>query len=97
VVTARLLGVIEAEQTSKEGTKRNDRLIATSVCSRDYSRYGSLDDVGDAVLRQIEHFFVSYNEMDGVKFSVLGRRGPAHARKLIEAGSAAFERNSAGA
>jgi inorganic pyrophosphatase len=93
VVGARLLGVIEAEQTSKEeGTQRNDRLIAVPSCSGEHDAYKSIEDVGEVLLRQIEHFFVSYNVIEGNQFSVLGRRGPERAEELIERGIAAFKR-----
>jgi inorganic pyrophosphatase len=91
LVPTRLLGVIEAEQTSEEGTERNDRLIGVAACSRDHAEDRSLKEVGDGLLQQIEHFFASYNAFDGKKFKVLGRHDAQHAHKLIEQGIAAFK------
>jgi CHAD domain-containing protein len=44
----------------------------------------SINDIGEQVLREIEHFFVSYNEMEGRHFKCLGRRGGSHALALVE-------------
>jgi hypothetical protein len=33
---------------------------------------------------EIEHFFVSYNEIRGKRFHPIGRHGPKRAKKLIE-------------
>jgi inorganic pyrophosphatase len=35
---------------------------------------------------EIEHFFISYNEMKGKHFKPLGRYGPKRAKKSIAAG-----------
>src|SRR4051812_24026807 len=37
IVTTRLIGVLEAEQTEKKKTVRNDRLIAVAESAHDYS------------------------------------------------------------
>lgn len=85
LVRCRLLGVIEAEQTEKNGkTERNDRLIAVAANSRTHGHLQSLGDLNDALVGEIEHFFVSYNAAKGKKFKPLGRSGPKHARKLAE-------------
>jgi inorganic pyrophosphatase len=82
-VSCRLLGVIEAKQTLKGKTERNDRLIAVSADSRTHEKLKNLSDLGPVVLDEIEHFFVSYNEMKGKKFKPLRRLGPVAARKLV--------------
>lgn len=84
VVPTRLLGVLEAEQTEKGKTERNDRLIAVAAGSRDYSDAKSLDDLNSNMLKEIEQFFITYNKEKGKKFRVLGMRGPKHALKLVK-------------
>jgi inorganic pyrophosphatase len=79
LVRSRLLGVIEAEQTEKGETNRNDRLIA--VASN--SDLKSISDMNPELLDEIEHFFVSYNKAKGKKFKPLGRYGPERAGKLV--------------
>jgi inorganic pyrophosphatase len=84
LVHARLLGVIEAEQTEKGDTNRNDRLIAVASKSRTNSDLKSLDDLNPELLEEIEHFFISYNTIKGKKFKPLGRFGPERAKKLVK-------------
>jgi inorganic pyrophosphatase len=87
LVPARLIGVIEAEQTERDGdTGRNDRLIAVAANSHAHKEVRSLDDIGATLVAEIEHFFVSYNEIKGKQFKPLGRYGPDHARQLVEWG-----------
>lgn len=87
LIPGRLIGVIEAEQTERDGkTERNDRLIAVADKSHTHQDVKSLDDLNDTLLDEIEHFFVSYNEMRGKKFKPLGRFGPERAEALVKAG-----------
>ncbi len=92
LIPARLIGVIEADQTERDGeTMRNDRLIAVSAHSHTHSGVKSLLDLDDSYVRQVEHFFVSYNEIAGKKFQPKGRFGPERAQKLIDAGVRRFD------
>jgi len=84
LVRARLIGVIEAKQTEKGKTERNDRLIAVASKSHTHGGLKSIRDVDPILLDEIEHFFVSYNEARGKKFTPLGRFGPQRARKLVK-------------
>jgi len=84
VVPTRLLGVLEAEQTEKGKTERNDRLIAVAAERRDYSDAKSLDDLNSNMLKEIEQFFITYNKEKGRKFRALRMRGPKHALKLVK-------------
>jgi inorganic pyrophosphatase len=83
-VPARLLGVIEAEQTERDGeTVRNDRLIAVSSASHNHHHVRTLNQLGESVLDEIEHFFASYNQIKGKKFEPIGRAGPDRAEALV--------------
>ncbi len=84
LVPANLIGVIEAEQTEDGKTERNDRLIAVAANSRSQREIRSLDQVNENLMREIEHFFVSYNQVKGKKFEPLGRFGPDRARKTVQ-------------
>lgn len=87
LVPARLLGVIEAEQTERNGdTMRNDRLIAVAADSITHQSLKSLGALDENLVEQIEHFFVSYNEIKGKQFKTLGRFGPTRGRRVVEAG-----------
>ena len=84
VVRSRLIGVIEGEQIEEGKRERNDRLIAVSETSHTHSDVKSLQDLNKTFLDEIEKFFVNYHENDGVKFLVLGLKGPDVARKLLK-------------
>ncbi len=84
IVPVRVLGVIEAEQTEQGKTIRNDRLVAAAVKSIEYESLESLKEIDPKLIEEWEHFFKSYDEMEGKVFTPIGRRGPNRARKQIE-------------
>jgi len=87
LIAARLIGVIEANQTERNGkTERNDRLIAVSADSRLHEDIKSINDLSEKLVDEIEHFFISYNEAKGKKFESLGRFAAQKARKIVEEG-----------
>ncbi len=93
LVPARLLGVIEAEQTERTGeTMRNDRLIAVAAKSITHCNLKSLGTLDENLVDQLEHFFVSYNEIKGKQFKPLGRFGPTRALRLIDEGVKLFRK-----
>jgi inorganic pyrophosphatase len=91
LVPSRLIGVIEAEQTERDGkTERNDRLIAVAANSRTHDGVKTVHDLSPKLLDEIEHFFISYNEVKGKRFVPKSRKGPAVAQKLAERGRRAY-------
>jgi inorganic pyrophosphatase len=91
LVESRLVGVVEAEQTEEDGeTTRNDRLIAVAANARNHREVRALEQLNANLLNEIEHFFVSYNEMKGKRFEPLGRFGAERARALVEEGARLF-------
>ena len=85
-VKVRLIGVIEAEQTERDGTTtRNDRLIAVAADSHNHSNIKSLHQLNDHLIEEIEHFFVSYNAIAGKVFKPVGRFAAKRARELVAA------------
>lgn len=94
LVPAKLIGVLEANQTEDEVTTRNDRLIAVAADSRNHSHIRFLGDLNSNLIHEIERFFVSYNETKGKKFEILGRCGPERAAALIESGVRTFRRSA---
>lgn len=98
LVPARLLGVIEAEQTERDGqSMRNDRIIAVAAKSLAHRSLKSLEKMeqnagGKVLLEEIEYFFVSYNTFKGKEFKPLGRFGPDRAQRLIEQGIERFRK-----
>jgi inorganic pyrophosphatase len=93
LVPARLIGVIEAQQTEEDGTsERNDRLVAVPVKARNFSDCKSVKQLNDHRLYEIEQFFVSYNRIHGKKFKLLGLHGVAKAETCARRGMDRFAR-----
>ena len=95
LVAARLIGVIEAEQTEEGVTERNDRLIAVAAASRSHREVHELSQVNENLVNEIEHFFISYNDAKGKQFSPCGRAGATRARELVEEGMRRYEGDDA--
>ncbi|MGH9605927.1 MAG: inorganic diphosphatase [Terracidiphilus sp.] len=84
-VSARLVGVIEGEQTEKDGTKsRNDRLLAVAEATQVYAGIENLQQVPKALLSQIDEFFVNYHRIQGRHYKPLGWKGAEVAMRSIE-------------
>jgi|SRR5215204_4387479 len=83
LVRVRLVGVIDAEQSTRDGaTVRNPRIVAVSTKSLEHKDIRRLSDLPPTLVADIEHFFVSYNEGTGKTFKVLGRGGRKTANRL---------------
>jgi inorganic pyrophosphatase len=84
VVEVTLLGVLEADQTERDGrTVRNDRLIAVADGSTERGNLRQLEDLAPDLVTQIESFFATYCELSGKHFKGQARRGPKRAETLI--------------
>jgi inorganic pyrophosphatase len=81
---ARIIGVIEGEQTSSKGTNRNDRLVAVAETARTYEHMKSLKDLPKQAFREIEEFFVNYHRLQGKTYKLLGCGDQHAAEKLIK-------------
>ena len=86
LVQARLIGIVEAEQTQDGETFRNDRMLAVTTVSRLYAAVHTLDDLPPTLVAEVEQFFISYNKMRDRVFKPLGRCGPKEAMKMIKRG-----------
>jgi inorganic pyrophosphatase len=85
VLPTLLIGVLEAEQTENDRTVRNDRLIGVVETQHNKPLVRTLDELDESRVREIEHFFISYNEVEGRNFKVLGRHGSERAMELLKA------------
>lgn len=86
VVPCRCIGIIEAIQSEDDGSMiENSRLIAVADASELYQNIEELSDLPAALLAQVEHFFVSYNEQRGKIFEITGRKNQSVAAKKIAA------------
>jgi inorganic pyrophosphatase len=87
LLECRLLGIIEAEQTERDGTvERNDRLLAVPAKSIEYAGMKDMDSFTEEHLKDLEHFFMYYNDMAGKKFKLLGTKGPMAALNAVKKG-----------
>ena len=85
LLKARLIGVIEGEQTEKgKKPERNDRLLVVSETSHTHSDVNSPKDLNDTFLQELEKFFIDYHQNDGEKFRVLGLKGRSTAERLVK-------------
>jgi inorganic pyrophosphatase len=89
---ARIIGVIEGEQTSSKGTNRNDRLVAVAETARTYEHIKSLKDLPKQAFREIEEFFVNYHRLQGKTYKLLGCGDQRTAEKLIKTTSKAADK-----
>jgi inorganic pyrophosphatase len=95
LIHAKLLGVLEAEQTTDGKTERNDRLIAIPLeVSSEKPPPWALKRLAPALTRSITRFFVKYNELQGKQFKLLRSGGPQRAATLIRAGMSRFRKRS---
>jgi inorganic pyrophosphatase len=86
-VLAKLLGVIEAEQTEGGETKRNDRFITVPTEVRSGKPPArSIVSLDPDLAKNLSGFFVAYNELQGKQFRVLQCAGPDRAMELIREG-----------
>lgn len=87
LLSARPLGVIEAEQRERGGkAERNDRLLAVATKARTHAHVHRLEDLRPGLLDEVEAFFGHYSALSGQRFTPLGRGGHERARALAEAG-----------
>lgn len=84
-VECRIIGAIKAMQRERNGEQmRNDRYIAVPAVSTLYKDISSLSDFQPDIIKQIEHFFISYNQQAGKRFKSLKLAQAKEARSMIE-------------
>jgi inorganic pyrophosphatase len=96
LVTVRLVGVIQAEQTEHGKTFRNDRLMGAIETSVNRPAIQTLEDLRSEHLDEIEYFFITYNHLEGRHFKPVGRHGPATAEQLLADGIRQFDNAKSG-
>lgn len=83
LLTVRMLGVIEAEQTEEGKTVRNDRLIAKAAHSRLFADITECADLGMAFSDELGRFFTAYNALKGKSFEVTSVGDAERAVQLV--------------
>lgn len=96
LVTARLIGVIEAEQTQpvdgRPNTVRNDRIVARLEQSFAFRNVEELQQLGAGFAEELHRFFEVHAELRGNRFEVVAINGPERAVELIRDGADRFDR-----
>jgi inorganic pyrophosphatase len=92
LVTVRLVGVLHAEQVESGRWVPNDRLIAAVETAVNRARVRELRSLHPEELRDIEHFFESYNRRQGRRFRITGRGNSRAAEAALERAMRAFVR-----
>jgi inorganic pyrophosphatase len=83
-VRARLIGIIEGEQTDGKKRIRNDRLIAVAEMNHEYAYLKKLGDLPKKFLRELEEFFVNYHRLQGKEYKLLGCKKVDAAMRMIQ-------------
>jgi inorganic pyrophosphatase len=83
IVKCKIIGIIKVKQEKKGQDVRNDRVIGVQLDSRLFSSVDTLKDLEDGMLKEIIHFFSSYNEISEDKFEPIGNHGTKEAIRLI--------------
>ena len=96
LVTVRLVGVIQAEQTEHGKTFRNDRLLGAIETPVNRPAIQTLAELPPERLDEIECFFSTYNHLEGRHFKPIGRHGPAMAEQLLANGIRQFDHTRGG-
>ena len=85
VMDCRIIGAIIAEQTEKGKTIRNDRFFAIPEVSLLFAEVKEMKDLPAGIIKQLETFFINYNEQESKKFKILKRIKAAKALQLMHA------------
>lgn len=93
LVQVHLIGVIRAVQKERRKMIRNDRLLATLETPVNKPSITQLNQVDGQQLKDIEHFFRSYNQAQGREFRITGRGGARQAQKMFRDAIREFDRS----
>lgn len=93
LVRARLLAVIEAEQTEGGKMVRNDRIVGMAIDEETPADFLSVP-LDDARIRQIVFFFASYNKINGKDFKALRTGDAKDGERLIHEAVKRLENSS---
>jgi inorganic pyrophosphatase len=94
LIDVRIIGIINAQQTEKGKSEKNDRLLGAAIHSYDHEHLRTIDDVSKTLLSQVEEFFISYNKQRGKKFRIVDTGGPRKAVKFLKAGVRAYKKDA---
>lgn len=83
-VRARLIGIIEGEETDGKKKIRNDRLLAVAEMNHEHAYIKKLDNLPKQFLHELEEFFVNYHRLEGRQYKLLGCKDTSAAMRMIQ-------------
>jgi len=89
VATVRLIGVLKGRQTEEGETVDNHRLLGVFEGRYNPAEVTDISGVHPQQLKEIEHFFISYNQLAGRTFAPNGRDGADAANAMVDDNGAA--------
>ncbi len=92
LVTTRLIGGFRARQREGGRMIRNDRLIAVPETPVNRAPTRSIRSLRAGQLREIELFFVSYNQAQGRELKIASRFGASTAQRLLSEAIRAYQK-----
>lgn len=87
LVTVRPVGVFLMD----DDKGRDEKILAVPLSDPRFDEHRDLGDVAAHLLREIEHFFRVYKDLEGKRISVQGWEGRDRAHAIIEAAIARYE------
>ena len=86
MITCRIIGGIKATQVERDKKEavRNDRFMAVPVQSSTYEKINNIEDLSEKIIKDIQHFFINYNELEGKVFTPIELLNPTSAMKTIQ-------------
>lgn len=91
LIQVRPLGVFEM----RDEKKLDEKILAVPLRDPLYDEYGDLPDVPPHFLKEVEHFFAIYKDLEGSRIEVIGWYDRARALQLVRDACARYEREVA--
>lgn len=95
VAKARLVGVLQAEETEKGQTYRNDRLLAVPTCSRMYADLEGPEDLANSLIEELAQFWTHKAGLEGKTFKLVGVGDGGAAVEMVRKTAAAAVKKAA--
>lgn len=86
LIRVRPLGVF----VMRDEKGQDEKVLCVPVRDPLYDEIRTVEDVPAHFLREVEHFFAIYKDLEGIKTNVLGWRGERAAHDLLHAASARY-------
>ncbi len=87
VVTVRLIGLLNVQQTEDGKTVRNNHLLGVIETNHNPAELRDIDELHPHHVDEIIHFFTGYNQMEGRQFEVLVREDAEAALRYVKINS----------